>query len=237
MKTRVSMTRRHFRHKSAHPDRVPRGAFTLVELLVVLAIIGLLAALLVPSLGHARAAASSARCLKQMQQIGMAVGLFADDHDDTFPRSQHSAFANGELPWERSIATYIGANATKWQELLRGAYHCTADERSAAWSYGLNVYFELGPDDDYAGKPSTWHHHHDVPHPSATIAFAENASATDHIMPNFWASAQDTSDVASTRHLQKSNYTFVDGHAETRDFATIFAPVTQTDSWNPSTAR
>lgn len=231
------MTRHRKIFHAARPTCGAGGAFTLIELLVVIAIIGLLAALLAPSLIRSRAAARSARCLHQMQQLGLAVGMFADENDDRFPRSQHSAFANGELTWGRSIARHLGSNQTQWKELLRGIYHCSADSRPASWSYGLNVFFELGPDDDYNGKPDTWRRRRDVPQPGATILFGENNSEADHIMPNFWTGPQDVADLASARHLEKANYAFVDGHSSMHPLSGVYDPVAGIDKWNPSTAR
>ena len=67
-----------------------------------------------------------------------------------------------------------------------------------------------------------------MPHPSATVVLAENAAA-DHIMPNFWTASRDAVDVASRRHGERSNYNFVDGHAESRDFKTSYEPAEQLD--------
>jgi prepilin-type N-terminal cleavage/methylation domain-containing protein len=74
--------------------------FTLIELLVVIAIIATLASLLLPALGRAKSSARSVQCLGQLRQIGLAVRMYGDDNDDLLPRSQHSAFANGQLPPE-----------------------------------------------------------------------------------------------------------------------------------------
>jgi prepilin-type processing-associated H-X9-DG protein len=76
-----------------------------------------------------------------------------------------------------------------------------------------------------------------VPQPAATIEFAENASAADHIMPNFWTAPADAVDLAARRHGARSNYTFVDGHAAARELATVYEPLRQVDLWNPSLAR
>ena len=43
-------------------------------------------------------------------------------------------------------------------------------------------------------------------------------------MPNFWITPADAVDVASRRHGRGANYTFVDGHAESRPFETIYKP-------------
>ena len=52
-------------------------------------------------------------------------------------------------------------------------------------------------------------------------------------MPNFWVSPQDTVDVASRRHGQRSNYSFVDGHVEALNFKSVYDPARQVDLWNP----
>jgi len=159
--------------------------------------------------------------------------LYADDNDDTFPRSQHSAFANNQLPWERAVAPQLGSSTTAWTNLLAGTYHCVADQHPSTLSYGMNVYFELGPDDDYAGKPQTWRKLVQIRRPAAMVSTAETSTGTDHIMPEYWITVQDVmSDVDSRRHRAKSNYSFVDGHAQ-------LLPITQTfsrpnlDGWNP----
>ncbi len=214
-----------------------RAAFTLIELLIVIAIIAVLAALLLPALARAKERARSVQCLSQLRQIGLATRCFTEDNEDVFPRSQHSAFANGELPWERVIAPGLGFSTTNWTSLLRGVYHCPADKRTVPWSYGLNVYFELGPDDDYEGKPQTWRRVGEIPNHSATILFAENQSAADHIMPNFWTAPQDAVDVPSRRHQGRANYGFVDGHTDALDFKKIYDPAKGMDAWNPGVAR
>src|SRR5689334_13993191 len=61
-----------------------RAAFTLVELLVVIAILGLLAALLFPVLAQTREAGRATRCAANLKQIGMALHLYAEDHDEHF---------------------------------------------------------------------------------------------------------------------------------------------------------
>lgn len=64
--------------------RGERG-FTLIELLVVMAIISILAAMLLPALTMARAAAKSANCKSNLRQIGMAVEMFKTDHGEYYP--------------------------------------------------------------------------------------------------------------------------------------------------------
>ena len=59
--------------------------FTLIELLVVVAIIGILASLLLPSLGRARSKAQIAVCISQLKQVNIGLFSYLDDNDGTFP--------------------------------------------------------------------------------------------------------------------------------------------------------
>jgi prepilin-type processing-associated H-X9-DG protein/prepilin-type N-terminal cleavage/methylation domain-containing protein len=220
------------------------GSFTLLELLVVIAIVSLLAAMVVPALGRAKEVARGFQCLNQMRQIGIAVRLYADGRNDELPRSQHSAFAHGQLPWGRAIASELGRDSVTWTNLMSGLYHCPSDPRKYAWSYGQNVFFELNPEeDDYIGSPETWRRTSQVPRPSATILHGENSSGeagnmgADHIMAHFWTSAAEVTDVEKRRHRGRSNYSFVDGHAQSRKFETTFDPGPKVNLWNPSQAQ
>lgn len=75
------------------------SAFTLVEMLVVIAIIAILAALLFPVFSQARAKARSARCVANLKQIGNAVFMYADDYDGRFPWAVDCADENVPEIW------------------------------------------------------------------------------------------------------------------------------------------
>jgi prepilin-type N-terminal cleavage/methylation domain-containing protein/prepilin-type processing-associated H-X9-DG protein len=57
-----------------------RQAFTLVELLVVVAVIGILAGLLLPTLGSTRQAADGSRCTANLRQLALATQIYWDEH-------------------------------------------------------------------------------------------------------------------------------------------------------------
>jgi prepilin-type N-terminal cleavage/methylation domain-containing protein/prepilin-type processing-associated H-X9-DG protein len=64
---------------------VSATGFTLIELLTVIAIIGILAAILIPVVGSVRAQARNTKCKSNLRQIGFAYILYADDHNDFLP--------------------------------------------------------------------------------------------------------------------------------------------------------
>ncbi len=104
-----------------------RAGFTLIELLVVIAIIAILAAILFPVFAKAREKARQNACINNQRQIGIAIAMYVQDHDETFMPDP-------------------GANA--WASLLQAyneptIYDCptkTGKGSNTAPEYGFNSY-------------------------------------------------------------------------------------------------
>ncbi|MDD2706451.1 MAG: type II secretion system protein [Verrucomicrobiae bacterium] len=67
----------------------PSGAFTLIELLTVIGIIALLAAMLFPSINRSRQAAKTTSCLNNLRQISIALQAYLTEHDGRMPELQN----------------------------------------------------------------------------------------------------------------------------------------------------
>ncbi len=76
----------------------PKLAFTLIELLVVIAIIAILAAILFPVFAQAKLAAKKSADLSNTKQIGIAVMLYINDSEDTYPMSVYDTQSNYLVP-------------------------------------------------------------------------------------------------------------------------------------------
>ena len=73
--------------------------FTLVELLVVMAIISILAAMLLPALSRARQQARAVACRSNMKQIGYSAGMYQTDFAELFPTSNNTPFTFDVNGW------------------------------------------------------------------------------------------------------------------------------------------
>lgn len=81
-------------------DRRHAGAtgFTLVELIIALAVLAILAAVLLPALARAREAARRTVCTSNLHQIGTAMILYVQDYDEVFPACNFSDAKTGFPP-------------------------------------------------------------------------------------------------------------------------------------------
>jgi prepilin-type N-terminal cleavage/methylation domain-containing protein/prepilin-type processing-associated H-X9-DG protein len=93
--------------KNINPQN--RLAFTLIELLTVIAIIGILASILIPVVGRVRDSAKASVCLSNLRQVGLAAMVYALDNNDKLP----DAGAGQDPQWARTLSAYISLPVTQ----------------------------------------------------------------------------------------------------------------------------
>ena len=121
-----------------------RGAFTLLECLVVIGIVLTLAALLVPGLSTFRGHATSVGCASNMRQIGAAFYMYAGENNGNFPGVVGDSSASSKddqdgkgKQWDAQLSSYLSIPINTAKSPLRNSvYFCPASF----------------PDPSYAGK-------------------------------------------------------------------------------------
>ncbi len=92
--------------------RVPKRtqAFTLIELLTVIAIIGILAAILIPVVGKVRESARTSTCISNLRQIGQACSLYEAENGH-IPYGVHPTYPGSLAMWPVTLQPYMGSAA------------------------------------------------------------------------------------------------------------------------------
>ncbi|EIQ02145.1 prepilin-type N-terminal cleavage/methylation domain-containing protein [Opitutaceae bacterium TAV1] len=124
-----------------------RSAFTLVELLTVIAIIGILAAIIIPTVGKVRQSARRTRSISNLKSIVQGIHLYMQDNKQTLPPKEYTKDGGGMAYWPVKLEDYVGKrvkiqvkpNETAdispvFIDPVRTLHHGISD-------YGLNDYF------------------------------------------------------------------------------------------------
>ncbi len=191
------------------PSNRPAEGFTLVEMLVVIAIIALLAALLLPALTASEMRAKRIACESQLRQIGIGFQVFAHDHDGKYPM-QVPAGDGGSREFTLSGYRVNGPFYFSYRHFqpLAGALQtpavliCPADTRLAATNFAAllnsNVSYFVSVTADYSQPMTLLAGDRNLAAPATLVRAAPGARLT-------WTAAL---------HRFKGNVLFSDGHVE-----------------------
>jgi len=201
-----------------------RIGFTLVELVVVIAILSVLAALAMPVYFGARELPRRATCASNLRQIGVAFSMYLADSDGAFPNTGDPYLWMGRR-WRWPLAPYLGEelaadparpgdplHSSRTPRILACPSDATSPEKYDATSYGYSAAFYHSPSQIAAMTtadlwkldrfPCVTQRESAVAYPAQKVLVAE--WLTNHTAPSVgwwdWRGAR--------------NYLFVDGHVQ-----------------------
>lgn len=194
--------------------------FTLIELLIVIFIIAILAAMLLPVLGAVREKAKTIACTNNFQQVGKGVQLYLGDWQDYYPCETNTPQRKRILScWtgERLLADYLKCpESDPYIGMIdsrgkRSKLACPSEKSLNTQSIGFNGYF-FRPW-DYDGKQPYTYKTSQIKRPTRTMQFSEAGENTinGNLSYRYIPSASSGKQYAF-RHNGLITASFIDGH-------------------------
>lgn len=188
-----------------------RHGFTLVELLVVIAVIGILSSLLLPGLSQARQRAGSAGCKNNLRQWGLALNMYTSDYDVYPPYSMTDSKPELLQSWHKRLEKYAGASidvcpAYARRSGLTDDSHCSYGyNRSGVSRWGAKKQIGLGGDSTPGTRPIMPENlrlirENEVLHPSDMIAVGDAILSTEFNDRPGWRGLLGWSDLSPIHH-------------------------------------
>ncbi len=202
--------------------KAAEDGFTLVELLIVIAVIALLLAILLPALGKAKSTAKRVKCAGNLKQIDLAMHLYLAGNNDTYPCAEDPVSTKPPYwlwmgrGWRSYIKPYLGGNidVNNPSVLL-----CPGDRTEAAkyqlTSYAYSMAFYHSPEqiDDMNNVENTYIHTNESPS-SVPQRSCDVANPAGKILIGEWLSNHSPveKDYGWWCWEGRRNYLFADGH-------------------------
>jgi prepilin-type N-terminal cleavage/methylation domain-containing protein/prepilin-type processing-associated H-X9-DG protein len=204
-------------------NQASQRGMTLIEMLCVIGIIALLAAMLLPALQRGKSKAQQIRCVSNLRQVGLASLSFAHSHEDKFP-VQVSTNQGGSLEYLQAASALSGEFYFSYRHFLPLAteldtpkvLRCPADVRSEATNFASlrneNLSYFVGANPVYGRSDS--------------------ALSGDRNLSPLYGTMVRVGGVVNLKwteemHQHRGNVLFADGHVEQRK--DLFNPVESTN--------
>ena len=213
------------------PSRVKMKIFTIIELLIVVAVIAILAAMLLPALNSAREKARGISCLNNHNTIGKAVQMYVSDNQDYFfPYSHWTGGVSGSgsqiIWWNRTngfineylqvkepdthVGYILGRDSESYGYDRRSRFACPSQEARVDQTFTINYFYGL--DSVLVTKITRYRH------PSRTLRTSDYLATQTTGACNYAEEAP-----GSFRHKGFANVSFADGHTGTLARAYVLA--------------
>jgi prepilin-type processing-associated H-X9-DG protein/prepilin-type N-terminal cleavage/methylation domain-containing protein len=198
------------------------GGFSLVELLVVMAIIGLLAAVLLPSLANARRSARLVVCSSNLRQLGTATCLYSDIYDGYLPRRGQGVAQTQQIgrpsDWFNALPVVMGQESYNdmaiagkvprpWDHSVLSCPEALDNGMPNFWSYGMNMWLSVWNSGRQGDPPDKFSA---VGPPEMMVLLADGPASHCSVSPA--TPIFSYSPVA--RHSGNVNICFLDGHVQ-----------------------